>query len=298
MIFPLVPSAMKKLLSIILVTLALSVAAQDDSVWTRRAAEITAGCKTAYSKAQAIYRWECLNIQYDWDMKIHSAKNCWKLRKGICQAYSELFCVLAEHCGLRADLIRGVAKGTVNGESHSWVIANTEKGWILIDPTWGAGSTYDSTEASMAWFDVKPEVMIFSHFPDDPKDQHLATPLTYEQYNSLPNMPAAVTQAGWNGTALLNHFLNHPQNKPPKFYLDFTLDAGKFRLISAPYDGALQAGKTYTFKIQILDPKYELGGTGKWTRNGNIYTCVYTAKKGEDFMIRINSMGIMKYTVL
>ena len=288
---------MKKLLTIILVTLALSVAAQDDSIWTRRAAEITAGCKTAYSKAQAIYRWECLNIQYDWDMKIHSAKNCWKLRKGVCQAYSELFCVLAAHCGLTAGLIQGVAKGTVNGESHAWVRANTEKGWILIDPTWGAGYTYDSTEVSMGWFDVKPEVMIFSHFPDDPKDQHLAKPITYEQYSRLPNIPAGVTQSGWNGTTLLNYFLSHPQSKAPKFYLNFTTDAGKFRLLSAPYDGTLQAGKTYTFKIQILDPKYGVGGTGKWTRNGNIYTCVYTAKKGEDFMIRINCSGIMKYTV-
>ena len=289
---------MKKLLPIILVILTLSVAAQDDSVWTRRAAEITSGCKTAYSKAQAIYRWECLNIQYDWDMKIHSAKNCWKLRKGVCQAYSELFCVLAAHCGLTAGLIQGVAKGTVNGESHAWVRANTEKGWILIDPTWGAGITFDSTEVPMAWFDVKPDVMIFSHFPNDEKDQLLSKPLTYEQYSRLPNIPAGATQAGWNGSVLLSHFLNHPQSKAPKFYLNFTTDAGKFRLLSAPYDGTLQAGKTYTFKIQILDPKYEVEGTGKWIRNGNIYTCNYTAKKGEDFMIRINGMGIIKYTVL
>lgn len=288
---------MKKSLTIILVILALTAAAQEDSVWTRRAAEITAGCKTAYSKAQAIYRWECINIQYDWDMKIHSAKNCWKLRKGICQAYSELFCVLAEHCGLKANMIRGVAKGGVNGESHAWVIANTEKGWIFIDPTWGAGSTYDSTEVSMAWFDVKPEVMIFSHFPNDAKDQHLAKPITLEQYRSLPNLPAGVTQAGWNGATLLNHFLCHPQCKPPKFYGNFTTDAGKFRLISAPYDGTLQAGKTYTFKVQILNPKYEARGTGNWVRNGNIYTCTYKVKKGEDFYIRLSGMAIMRYTV-
>lgn len=288
---------MKKLLTIILVTLALSVAAQDDSVWTRRAAEITAGCKTAYSKAQAIYRWECLNIQYDWDMKIHSAKNCWKLRKGICQAYSELFCVLAAHCGLTAGLIQGVAKGTVNGESHAWVMANTEKGWILIDPTWGAGITHDSTEVPMAWFDVKPDVMIFSHFPEDAEDQRLTKPITFEQYSRLPNIPAGVTQSGWSGTTLLNYFLSHPQSKPPRLYTSFTTFAGKFRLISAPYDGTLQAGKTYTFKVQIIDPNYRVSGTGKWTRSGNIYTCVYTAKKGENFDIVINYMTIMKYTV-
>ena len=288
---------MKKLLFLILATLALSATAQHDSVWTRRAAEITAGCKTAYSKAQAIYRWECLNIQYDDDMKIHSAKNCWRLRKGICQAYSELFCVLAEHCGLRAKLIQGLAKGGVNGESHAWVMANTEKGWILIDPTWGAGIMYDSTEVPMAWFDVKPDVMIFSHFPDDAKDQLLDKPITYEQYRSLPEMPPGVTKAGWSGSVLINHFLSHPESEPPKFYTTFNIEAGKFRLISAPYDRTLQAGKTYTFKIQILDPKCGLGGTGKWTRNGNIHTCVYTAKKGEDFKITLNCMTIMKYTV-
>ena len=289
---------MKRLLFLILISLTLSAAAQDDSVWTRRAAEITAGCKTAYSKAQAIYRWECLNIQYDRDLKIHSAKNCWKLRKGICQAYSELFCVLAKHCGLKASLIIGDARDLGASGSHAWVMAKTEKGWIFIEPTWGAEATYDSTEVSMAWFDVMPEVMIFSHFPEDAEDQRLAKPITHEQYSRLPNIPAGVIQSGWSGTTLLNYFLSHPQSKAPKFYTSFTTFAGKFRLISAPYDGTLQAGKTYTFKIQILDPKCGLGGTGKWTRNGNIYTCVYTAKKDEDFMIRINGMGIMKYTTL
>ena len=280
------------LLAIILTTvlLPLSSAGQEDAIWKQRADSITAGCKTSYEKAKAIYLWQVANIEYDYSMRIHSSKNCWRLRKGICQAFSELFVDLANGCGVEARRILGVAKTSEypGGDGlHAWVAAKTERGTILIDPTWGA-CHYESDGSPtqlLAWFDVKPECMIFSHFPSAPSNQHLATPLTEEQYKALPDLHPLLVKRGWSGPAVLSYFLKHPGERPPS-----VVNEGRafenIQLVQAPYGRKLQIGKTYTFKIRCLKPGIVISSSeGKWVKDGNIYTLVLRPTREGKFYI-------------
>ena len=288
-----------------------------DSVWTERAEEITEGCVADYDKDKAIYEWECANIAYDVDYKISSAEECWDQRKGVCQAYSELFVKLATHCGLEATLLSGKARTSdaLDGEAgHAWVKVHAEKGWMLCDPTWGAGAvSMDHTEfhfneynMSMSWFDADPEIVIFTHFPKDKKDQFLDVPLTADQYRHLPDIPAAVVPAGWAAHDVLDYFLNHQGESAPVFYADFYDCLGKFELVQVPYHGTMRVGETYVLKIRslALEEGVAIGSwetnhyLESWEQEGDLFSFVYTPESPGEFYISLAGHGgIMKYDV-
>ena len=144
--------------------------------WSKVAADITKGCFTSYEKAKAIYVWLADNISYDTNYSIHDADTAWKKRKGVCQAYCELFYRIGVACGLDVRIITGHGRGRACVrrvlEDHCWIVVNRnpaifqqpfpeaiiyEKGQehvlnefvatkgltaqtvIMIEPTWGAG---------------------------------------------------------------------------------------------------------------------------------------------------------------
>jgi transglutaminase/protease-like cytokinesis protein 3 len=150
--------------------------------------------KTIEEKAKVIYDWICDNIAYDTTKQIHDAEICWTTKRGVCQAYSELFCYMAEAVGLTADIIVGKTKnpkGEISTDKHAWVFVYTD-GYdgIIIDPTWGAGGVdgvkFVKKEDNSMWFNVSPYWMIFSHFPDNPNWTKLDIDITEEQFKQLP----------------------------------------------------------------------------------------------------------------
>jgi len=155
---------------------------------------IIGDAKTVEEKARAIYNWLCDNIAYDTTKQIHDAETCYNVRKGVCQAYCELFCYMAEAVGLTADIITGITKdanGNVSEEKHAWIYVYTHAyNGILIDPTWGAGGVngvkYIKSEDNTAWFNVSPYRMIFSHFPDNIIWSKIDIQITEEQFKVLP----------------------------------------------------------------------------------------------------------------
>jgi len=156
--------------------------------------KIIEGANTVEEQARAIYNWICENIAYDTTKKIHDAETCFKTKRGVCQAYCELFCCMAEAAGLTTDIISGKTKdadGNISSEKHSWIFLYThEYDGILIDPTWGAGAVngakFVKNEDNSTWFDVSPYLMIFSHFPDNQKWSKLDIEITEEQFEKLP----------------------------------------------------------------------------------------------------------------
>ena len=145
-------------------------------------------------KARAIYNWICENIAYDTSKQIHDAETCYRTRRGVCQAYCELFCYMAEVAGLTADIITGKAKssdGRILEDKHSWIFVYTHAyDGIFIDPTWGAGAVdgvkFVKNEDNSQWFDVSPYWMIFSHFPDKQYWTKLDVSISEEQFGKLP----------------------------------------------------------------------------------------------------------------
>lgn len=148
--------------------------------WSKVAADITKGCYTSYEKAKAIYVWLADNISYDTSYSIHDADTAWKKKRGVCQAYCELFYRIGVACGLDVRIVTGHGRGRASIgrvlEDHCWIVVNRssvmlqqafpeaiiyEKGQecilndfvatkgltartaIMIEPTWGAGVVED-----------------------------------------------------------------------------------------------------------------------------------------------------------
>lgn len=155
---------------------------------------IIGGGASIESKAKSIYTWLCHNVAYDTTRQIHDADSCWRTRRGVCQAYCELFCHMADAVGLTTEIIVGKTKnpdGTISEEKHAWVFVYT-KGYkgILIDPTWGAGSVaggkFIKSDNTDIWFDVSPYWMIFTHYPDEEHWTKLDITITEDQFQQLP----------------------------------------------------------------------------------------------------------------
>lgn len=156
--------------------------------------EIVGVVTTPKEKAKAIYDWLCNNIAYDTTLLTHDADTCWKTKRGVCQAYCELFVHLSKAVGLTADIIIGKSKeqtGKVSGEEHSWIFVYTH-GYdgIFIDPTWGAGYVNDgvfTASPNDKWFGVDPDWLIFTHYANEEEwNEKASTKLSLEQFEKIP----------------------------------------------------------------------------------------------------------------
>lgn len=255
--------------------------------WINVAKGITEGCATDYERVQAIYCWLCANISYDTSYTIYHADECWDNKRGVCQAYSELFYHIARALDIRVDIISGHAKhynGEING--HAWVYAETDKvrhAGILIDPTWGAGNVnngvFTRKNNDMSWFHVNPYLMILSHYPDDPSYQLLESPISYDEYCRLPYVEPAAQLYGLDAEKLYYHCRDGSTTLP---MFHFTYDKAQFYIDEMPMTSTLRPGATYRFSIRKVDGKFalicgdEFVYDTDWQYKNGVYTLDYT----------------------
>ena len=74
------------------------------------AKSITKNAKSKLEKNRAIFNWICENIAYDTSYTIYTADECYEQKKGVCQAYSELYYRLCEAVGIKCIIISGKTK--------------------------------------------------------------------------------------------------------------------------------------------------------------------------------------------
>lgn len=217
------------------------------------ATDITAGCATKVEQAEAIYRWMCQHIAYDTEHKIHTADECWDERKGVCQAYCELYYRLAEPLGLHCTMIPGVtkdSKGNISDDGHAWLLVEVEEGGILVDPTWGAGGVQDGafvrSDNDMSWFSVDSYWMIFTHYPDDSTFQFVETPISKETFAQLAYLKPSLGIYGWEGKVFYESYLQGEITSLPRLY---SMHATDLHIKDIPLQSELIPGQYYTFKI-------------------------------------------------
>ena len=223
--------------------------------YTSVARQITEGCATKYDQAKAIYRWLCANISYDTTYSIYTADECWEQRRGVCQAYSELFYRLGEPLGLKVRIISGTSKTEDDpAGSHAWVFVVTEgrSTGILIDPTWGAGTVkgkvFTRNDNDMSWFDVDPYWMIFTHFPDDDKFQLIDSSISREQFYSLPEIRPIWGEYGAEAREFFSHCMTHNDGMPQIY----DTAKGLIEIVSIPMQKTLRIGHTCPFVLKKL----------------------------------------------
>lgn len=260
--------------------------------WTELSMSICADHATAYDKYHAIYRWLCDSISYDITYRYNTADEAYLYRRGMCQAYSELFCRLAEVQGLRAELVQGRSKsdsGLDDGSGHSWIVAYTEDGrGILIDPTWGAGSVENRSFIHRAndesWFDVRPEWFIFTHIPSNEAFQLLNRKVSFSEFEALPALKPFYAAYGYDAAKTLNRYLGGGTVDMPKIYHNLHIVSA-----SVPRKSRLEVGQYCSVALDTDYTPEELafageatnGNNGVWERQGDrIYGTVLITRGG------------------
>lgn len=255
------------------------------------AREITAACTTDYQRIKAIYYWVCDNIDYDTSYEIYKADSCIVYKKGVCQAYCELFYHLSKAVGIRTEVVGGYSKnqhGFVSGSGHSWLFVYTrDKHGIFMDPTWGAGimekHQFVRNKDYWQWFNVEPEWLILTHYPDNEVYQMIDRPVTFEEFRAMP-----VANPLWRTYGLKVHdiyqMVRNDSVSLPRF---FNRGEGVFEIVDVPMCASLKIGHRYTFRVRkMADGEFAIVNGGvyskedQWRNEGNgIYAI--------DFMPRV-----------
>ena len=221
--------------------------------YSRLAGQITSGCESDFQKIRAIYQWICENIAYDTTYTINTADACISSKKGVCQAYCELFHRLAQAVGVRTEIIMGITKdhmGVISTDGHAWIFAYTrENRGILLDPTWGAGSVNDGKfsrrENCWIWFNVPPEGMILRHFPENESYQLLNRPISRKEFDSMSSVDQVCFQYGLDVHTVYEMARGH--EPLPRFYEG---GESEMEILEAPLGRTLKVGETYSFRIR------------------------------------------------
>lgn len=250
------------------------------------AEEITKGCTNKLEQAESIYQWLCENIAYDTTHQIFTADECFDQKRGVCQAYCELFYRLGETLGLNTTIIPGRTKdpnGKIETTKHAWLYVEVDEGGILIDPTWGAGSIKDNvfkrSDNDMSWFQIDPHWLIFTHYPDEKRYQFLEKAIDWNTFVRLPALYPSSGEYGWSGEKVLSQMLEGNLKSLPKIYEQYSHNV---ELTDIPMQETLRPGQLYTFTLRkktsnniVLEHDGEFIDETKWEKNDDYYTLKY-----------------------
>lgn len=254
--------------------------------YTELAKHITEGCNTQMEQARNIYSWICQNIAYDTEYQVHTADECYDKKKGVCQAYCELFYRLGEPLGLKVTIISGRSKnqhGQIEKSKHAWLLVEADGKAILTDPTWGAGSIKDGAfvrnDNDMSWFQTDPYWLIFTHYPDDANFQFIEKTINWKTFTNLPVLYPSSTEYGWDGEKVLTDILSGKILSLPKIYDQYSQH---ITLKDIPMQKTLHPGNLYTFTISkkkkneiVLIHDDEFVHESEWQKDGDNYTLQY-----------------------
>lgn len=149
-------------------------------------------------RAYAIYYWLTHNITYDWEA-FHASRPTdqspaavLQRKKALCEGFAALYHLLAQESGLICRQVRGVTKGIgyqvgnpVDRSNHVWNAVQINGKWELIDATWGSGNGNDAPPND-TYFMIRPELLIFTHFPEEERWQLLERPVSLHEFERKP----------------------------------------------------------------------------------------------------------------
>lgn len=221
--------------------------------WKQLTDKVTSSCIGSRQKAYAIFNWICDNIAYDVDYRIYHADEAMAAGKGVCQAYAEIFYLMCEAAGVKAEIVVGNAHEEGGGMvGHAWnFVYVTGNSGFFVDSCWGAGGVGSGKfykQKKDYWFNVPPAWLIFTHIPDNKAFQFLPSPITDEQFRRLPDINPTMRYCKINGQALLEKCLREPGYKPdfPDYWHQLRLSILPREI---PLNGTLHVGTPYKFSI-------------------------------------------------
>ena len=282
---------------------------------TELVSAITKQSQSNIEKARAIFIWIANNIAYDTSSKITSKEDALKQGKGVCQAYSGIFQSFGELAGLEVVTISGDSKqyyykqpSDLDRGGHAWNAVKMDDGrWLIVDATWGAGHVNNRTftrQLSDHWFDAKPEIFIFTHFPKDDQWQLLNKPISRDAFLRLPPLSPRLVSWGFNPVATFNYFIKAKDASFPEiFSIDIDL---QFNMM--PVSNKLKKGKSYRFEV-VLPENEDIAliinnkDWMKFEKDGNNYSVTFTPESKGDALLAVKQHdgkfgGVFKYEIV
>lgn len=216
---------------------------------------IVGDATTDYERAERLYLWLCANVTYDLTGQVRTADACWRRRTAVCQGYCELFYRMAETVGVHSRLVFGRCKHVglhAALEDHTWLSVETERGTILLDPTWGAGGyvhgEFVRLPNPLLWFDVAPAWFVFTHQPKSHRRQMLDVEVSDEQFSALPYVTPLTALLGIEGHDALARMLAGG-DAPPVVMGHHADLLQRVTIVEAPTTRHLAVDSTYTFVV-------------------------------------------------
>ncbi len=184
-----------------------SLRTSNPSGWLRSVVEeINRVAKDDFDKAKLAHDVVAVLISYDaasyWSGKLppQDFASVIKSCKAVCEGYSAVYQRLCDSLKLPCKTVHGYARGVgttlanetdVTESNHAWNRVQLEGNWYLVDCTWDTGHMEGKTAKqsySTDWLFLRPEHFVYSHLPEQKRDQLLAEPLSAQAFAELPDL--------------------------------------------------------------------------------------------------------------
>lgn len=154
--------------------------------------------KNDYDKVKFIHDWIADKVDYDYNsyysgsIPDQSYINVLSTGLSVCEGYANVFKELCDRVNIPCEKIHGYGRGLSTSpflpeekysSNHAWNMVYVDGKWNLVDVTW---DDRDDGTVIYDYFFVKPEHMIYDHYPEDNAHQLLDNPLSYYEFSQLP----------------------------------------------------------------------------------------------------------------
>jgi hypothetical protein len=165
---------------------------------------INNSAKSDFEKVKKAHDVVALLVKYDapnfWAGTVpdQSYSTVLKNRLAVCEGYSNTFKKFCDELKIQCEIVHGFGRGvgtsplagdTPNNSNHAWNIVTINGESYLVDCTWDSGfmdGKVARQEYTTDWLFLKPDHFLYTHYPENSKQQLLATPLTAAQFSALP----------------------------------------------------------------------------------------------------------------
>lgn len=241
--------------------------------------------KNDFEKTKMAHDVVAVLISYD-------AKNFWagtvpeqdwesvlKRKTAVCEGYSNLFEKFCDTLKIKCEVIHGYARGVGTSltdsenpreSNHAWNLVRINDACYLVDVTWDSGymdGKVSKQSYSTDYLFIKPEVMIYSHYPEMNKYQLMETPVSAEEFATLPDLRPELFDA-------LSSFvkISKKNDVAGSFVFAYSLNDGyelSFQLLPTSGNFTKASDKSIEFVKKLDNKNYEalfsIPKAGLWT---------------------------------
>jgi transglutaminase/protease-like cytokinesis protein 3 len=240
--------------------------------------------------AKFFYYWIGSNIKYDHKSlkeknngaitleeysKRQDVFEVYKNRKGVCAGYAKLYQWFLDWVDIETEVISGHIRDQRNHYvelesdgiySHAWNAIKLNDKWSLVDTTWGTSNEESQSEF---YFDIKPEWLIITHYPEKDEWQLLDKPLNLKEFNNSKFIKPVWFHLGFEEVPKLmidEEYYYFVFKKPKNDWnvnLQYSLDNINFEYIKGIEPIAQDGMMYYRFKKEQINQKafYKVGLT-------------------------------------